>query len=192
MMPSCDCDRRFTDFRCSATASTIKDTLLFVENVILESGACPLKILREKLHSAVQRPWAHEGSTHEYTALIEPDMSRITLIIGSIIFTPDTDDGFGGFPSPPETSARKPYAQFWEFSTSTEDSWLAMRLTCTLCAFARKPLRSLDFERQSAQNRSNRTKSAIVCSAPSISNSLGLAVASRNCSGGCRSYGHGV
>ena len=110
----------------------------------------------------------------EYTALIEPDMSRITLIIGSIIFTPDTDDGFGGFPSPPETSARKPYAQFWEFSTSTEDSWLAMRLTCTLCAFARKPFRSLDFERQSAQNRSNRTKSAIVCSAPSISNSLRL------------------
>lgn len=117
----------------------------------LESGACPSKITREKLHSAVQSNDINRlitgGSMQEYTALIGPDVSRSTSITESIIFTPMTDDSFGGFPSPPHT---------WEpqsgmltpnsgsFPSSLDGLSLPMCLTCPLCPFGRKPFKSLE------------------------------------------------
>lgn len=117
----------------------------------LESGACPSKMTREKLHSAVQSNDINRlitgGSMQEYTALIGPDVSRSTSITESIIFTPMTDDSFGGFPSPPHT---------WEpqsgmltpnsgsFPSSLDNLSLAMCLTCPLCPFGRKPFKSLE------------------------------------------------
>ena len=73
----------------------------------LESGACPPKMTREKLHSAVQSNDVIRlitgGSIQEYKALIGLDMSRTTSRTQSIIFTPITVDSFSGFPSPSDT-----------------------------------------------------------------------------------------
>ena len=73
----------------------------------LESGACPSKMTRDKLHSAVQSNDVNRlitaGSIQEYTALMGPDMSGTTSITESVIFTPITNESFGGFRSPPDT-----------------------------------------------------------------------------------------
>ncbi len=117
----------------------------------LESGACPSKMTRDKLHSAVQSSDVNrlitEGSIQEYTALMGPAVSGTTSITESVIFTPITDESFGGFRSPPDT---------WELQSGMltlnsgssqpllEDSSLAMRPTCPLCPFGRKPFKSLE------------------------------------------------
>ena len=117
----------------------------------LESGACPSKMTREKLHSAVQSNDVNRlitgSSIHEYTPSLELDISSTTSVTQSIILTPITIDSFGGFPSPPDT---------WEpqsgmltpnsgISPSPSDkSSLTMRLTCPLCPSSRKPFKSLE------------------------------------------------
>lgn len=117
----------------------------------LESGACPSKITREKLHSAVQSNDVNRlitgGNIQEYTALIGLDTSGTTSITESIIFTPITDDSFGGFPSPPDTWGPQSGTLTSNSGSSQpllEDLSLAMRLTCPLCLFGRKPFRSLE------------------------------------------------
>ena len=117
----------------------------------LESGACPSKMTREKLHSAVQSNDVNRlitgGSIQESAALIWPDMSRTTSITKSIIFTPITDDSFGGFPSPPdswETQSGMLTPNSGSSSPLLEELSLAMRLTCPLCPFGRKPFKSLE------------------------------------------------
>lgn len=117
----------------------------------LESEACPSKMTRDKLHSAVQSSDVNrlitEGSIQEYTALMGPAVSGTTSITESVIFTPITDESFGGFRSPPDT---------WELQSGMltpnsgssqpllKDSSLAMRLTCPLCPVGRKPFKSLE------------------------------------------------
>ena len=117
----------------------------------LESGACPSKMTRDKLHSAVQSNDINRlitgGSIQEYTDLMGPDLSGTTSITESVIFTPITDDRLGGFRSRPDT---------WESQSGMltpnsgssqpllEDLSLVMRLTCPLCPFGRKPFKSLE------------------------------------------------
>ena len=117
----------------------------------LESGACSSKMTREKLHSAVQSNDINRlitgGSMQEYTALIGPDVSRSMLITESIIFTPMTNNSFGGFPSLPHT---------WEpqsgmltpnsgsFPSLLADLSLAMCLTCLLCPSGQKLFKSFE------------------------------------------------
>jgi len=115
----------------------------------LESGACPPKITRDKLHSAVQSNDINRlitgDSIQEYTVLMGSDVSGTMSITGSVIFTPITDNSLGGFRSPSDT---------WEPGMFTpnsgnsqpllEDLSLAIRLTCPLCPFGRKPFKSLE------------------------------------------------
>lgn len=116
----------------------------------LESGACPSKITREKLHSAVQSNNINGlltgGSIQEYAALMGPDMSGTTST-ESIIFTPITDDGFNRFQFPPDTwepqsGILTPNSE--SSQSLSEDLPLVMRLTCPLCPFGRRPFKSLE------------------------------------------------
>lgn len=92
----------------------------------LESGGCPSKMTREKLHSAVQSSDLNRlitgGSIQEYTALMGPDMSETTSITESIIFTPNTDDRFSWFRSQPG---------IWEFQSGiiTSNSGMSQSLS---------------------------------------------------------------
>ena len=111
----------------------------------------PLKMTREKLHSVVQSNDVNRlitgGSIQDYTALMGLNISRTTSIKESVIFTPITDNGFGGFPSPPYT---------WESQSGmltpnsgsslplSEDISLVIRLIYPLCPFSRKPFKSLE------------------------------------------------
>ena len=115
----------------------------------LESGACPSKMTRDKLHSAVQSSDINRlitgGISQENTALIGSDMSETTSITGGVICTPDTDDRFSGFQSQPD---------IWESQSGmltpnsgnslslSEDSSLVISLACPLCPSGRKPFKS--------------------------------------------------
>ncbi len=117
----------------------------------LESGACPSKMTRDKLHSAVQSNDVNRlitgGSIQEYTALMGPDVSGTTSITESVIFTPITDESFGGFRSPPDTWEPQSGMLTPNSGSSQpllKDLSLAMRLTCPLCPVGRKPFKSLE------------------------------------------------
>lgn len=107
---------------------------------------------REKLHSAVQSNDVNRfittgSSIQEYTALIGPDMTRTTSITESIIFTPITDDSFGGVSFRPNTW--EPQSGMLTPNSGSpppplEDFSLAMCLTCPLCPSSRKPFKSLE------------------------------------------------
>ena len=117
----------------------------------LESGSCPSKMTRDKLHSAVQSNDINRlvtGSTiQEFAALMGSDMSGMTSRSNSVIFTHITNENFDEFRSPPDTWT--PQSGMLTPSSGRsqpllEDLSLAMRLKCPLCPCGRKPFKSLE------------------------------------------------
>lgn len=117
----------------------------------LESGACPSNITRDKLHAAVQSNdidhLITRDSIQEYAALRGADISQATSITESVIFTPVTDDSFNGWPSShassgPRSGILTPTSGSSQYLS--KDLSLAIRLSCPLCPFGRKPFKSLE------------------------------------------------
>ena len=117
----------------------------------LESGACPSKMTRDKLNSAVLSNDANGlitgGSIQEYAVLTGPDVSETTSITESVIYTPITEDSFHGLRSPSDTWGHRSgmlTPNSGDSQPLLNDLSIAMRLTCPLCPVGRKPFNSLE------------------------------------------------
>ncbi|KAL9131512.1 MAG: hypothetical protein Q9217_000591 [Psora testacea] len=116
----------------------------------LESGTCPSRINRGKLHQAIQlndtNHLISSSSFQEHAAFMEVDWSEKMSATESVIFTPVTDDSFGEFPSPfatPESQSGMLTPSSGRSQHMSENLSLAVRLSCPLCPIGRKPFKSL-------------------------------------------------
>ena len=115
----------------------------------LESGACPSKMIRDKLNSAVLSNDVNRlisgGSIQDYAVLTGPDVSETTSITDSIIYTPITEGSFDGLQSPSDTWEHRSgmlTPTLGDSQPLLSDLSLALRLTCPLCPADRKAFSS--------------------------------------------------
>ncbi|MCJ1465216.1 hypothetical protein MMC07_003832 [Pseudocyphellaria aurata] len=131
----------------------------------LESGACPSKMTRDKLNSAVQSNDVNRlitgSSFQDDISFMEPDVSETSSTTESLVLTPLTDDSFGEIQSLPGYWEPRPGILTPGSGILTPGSGIltpgsgisqplldgssfATRLTCPLCPSGRKPFRSLE------------------------------------------------